>query len=177
MIICTVTPEFLERMSTLAIAVQPLFTEVMDMVMQEIEVMARSEYDWNPPGTVVTYPNGRQYSVTGGAIASITGFAVGADRDPYHEFSFTDPLTGDVHESQPGLNPPPDQIPGVVQGIITMTEPHAGYLQGWEQRGPSSTSPNLLGDGREITTDILERHETFIINAIGTEAEAALRRV
>lgn len=170
----TVNPDFLNRCRMLQAELKPILTEAMDSVMQEVERIARSTADWNPDGTVVE-SGGREYVVTGGARQSITAYAVGAERDPQHNFQLEDPLTGHVHESV-SLEPIPDD-PLLVQGIVTMAEDHSAYLQEYEMRGPSENSPSLFGGGRTITTEVLHQQEEFIVSALAQEADVLLKAI
>lgn len=170
----TVNTQFNTKLMNISTRLKPLMIEAMDQAMMEIEKIARQSYDWNPPGTIVDYPNsGRHYQVTGAGVLSITAFAVGTKRDPYTHFSLTDPETGRVHEDDPSLNPPPPEQPDLIQGIVTMTEPHSAYLQMWEIRGPSDTSPRLQG-GESIVTSVLAANEDIVITAIEREGLARL---
>jgi hypothetical protein len=171
-----VNPAFTTKVFTLLGEMQPLCTLAMDAVMQEIQQYARDGKDWNDTGTVVSYNGKDTYSVTGAAVESIAAYAVGVPRDPFHSFSMTDPISGHVHSSDPSVSPVPEEVPGLVRGIVTMAEDHTGYLQRWEERGPSSNSPNLFG-GTTLTQEVLEYHADFVIAALTAEVLAGLARL
>lgn len=167
-----VHPDFTTKVFGIVGGLQPKLTEAMDAVMVQIEDMARQQADWNPDGTVVQIGN-REYTVTGAARESITAYAVGAARSPQKSFSMTDPLNKHVHDSVQITQEA--EIPGVVQGVVTMAEDHSEYLQKYEMRGPSTASPALFGGGRTIVTEVLSANESWLMSALAAEALAIIK--
>ena len=161
-------PAYLAVMAKLANQLKPALTEEMDLLMLEVQRMAQSEADWLPDGTLVTTSTEHQYEVTGAARKGLIGYAVGAMRQPYDDFSYTDSVTtsnaNKVHYSDTtSVNVPGEDI-FLVQGILTMYDNTAGYLQRHERGeyngsagGVSPTSP-LGKDGQQVTTRVLGQH-------------------
>jgi hypothetical protein len=158
----------------------------MHGVMQEMERVAQGEAAWNADGEEVTTPAGFTYDVTGTARLAITGYAVGQTSDPFKYFSVEgnrkspsgNTLPPQIHETMP--TPMPPEIPGVVQGILTMAEDHAAYLQEWElgqKKSAMSVSPSGTPRGQVVTVYTLEDHRDEFIVALSKEAALLLSTI
>jgi hypothetical protein len=176
-------PTYLAVVAKIMSTLRPALTEEMDLVMLEVQRMARAEADWNPDGTEVTTSIGRKYEVTGAARHGIAGYAVGAMRQPFEDFSYTDAVTSSnankVHYSDPSISEPPPEDPFLIQGVLTMYDNTAAYLQRHERGeyngsggGVSPASP-LAKDGQQVTTRVLQQHAGEISTMLEAGAATA----
>jgi len=178
----TINPAFLSSLLRVQTEFGIVSKAAMNNVMQEMARLAKTEADWNPDGTVVETPWLFKYKVTGTAREALVGFAVGANASPFAGFSVAgerwgpsgNPIAPEMHTSMD--TPIPPEIPTLIQGLITMAEDHAAYLQAWESGNTSqSVNPSAAPRGIPVTEYILMDHEADVIAGLEAEIMALLR--
>jgi hypothetical protein len=131
---CKVTTAFKTQMTRLPLQLLDAAHEGMELGMTEIARRARSKARWQADGT----DNGK-WQVTGTARKSITGYVENTPHQ-FEQFSVTDKYKR-PHRSPEHQADPVNAGPTHVVGVLTMTEQHAGGLQGHEIRGTSTMAP------------------------------------